>query len=135
MPRLSAPWTCLPAALLAACVTGSPYDRPYSIVEPHGRTPTDDPRPAFVLAIDGRSRDIRDRAPVPPGKHSVELSIPGPPGLSSPQQVSVEMDLKPCMRYRMGATRSDFGARDWKPTVIETEPIGECLRKFPEVKP
>jgi len=136
MTRLPAPLACLSAALLAACVTGSgPYDRPYSIVEPHGRTPTEDQRPAFVLAIDGRSRDIRDRSPVAPGTHRVELSIPGPPGLSSPEQVTFEMDLKPCMRYRMGATRSDFGARDWKPTIVETEPIGECLRKFPDVKP
>ena len=136
MKRLHTRALTLMAAGLAACATGSgPYDQPYALIEPHGRTPTDDQRPAFVLGIDGKSRDIRDNTPVTPGKHRVELSIPGPPGLSTPQQVLVEMDVKPCMRYRMGATRSDFGARDWKPAVVETEPIGECLRKFPDVKP
>ena len=129
------PWFIACVAGLAACATGSgPYDQPYALFEPHGRTPTEDQRPAFVLAVDGKSRDIRDNTPVTPGQHRVDVSIPGPPGLRTSENAMIVIDARPCMRYRLGAKRSDFGARDWTPVIVETEPIGECLRKFPAAK-
>ena len=128
----------LPVAWLAACASGggSPYAEPYALFESHESSQVQELRPAVVLSIDGRSRAIGDRNdPVTPGKHKVELSLPGPMGMSSPKYETVEVDAKPCMRYRFGARRDSPTARDWYATIESREPIGECLKKFPDVKP
>jgi hypothetical protein len=126
----------LPAVLLAACAgsTGGMYSQPYALFEAHERSQIQELEPAIVTAIDGKNRSLGDyNEPVSPGMHRVELSIPGPPGMSNPGRDTLQVDAKPCVRYRFGARRSAPGARDWYATVESTEPIGECLKKFPSV--
>ena len=144
MRRPTTPVLLLPAVLLAACASGggtSPsgggaYSQPYALFEPHEGSQVQELRPAFISMIDGKSRGVRDNNdPVTPGKRRVQLSIPGPPGMSSSVLETVEVDAKPCTRYRFGARRDSPTARDWYATIESTEPIGECLKKFPEVKP
>jgi hypothetical protein len=123
-------------AWLAACASGGGmYNQPYALFEPHERSQIQELEPAFVMSIDGRSRGLGDsNEPVTPGVRRVELSIPGPRGMSNPESETLEVDAKPCMRYRFGARRPSPTARDWHATVEATEPIGECLKKFPAVK-
>ena len=123
------------AVLLPACAYAGAYDQPYALFEAHEGSRIQELEPAPVVAIDGKSRGPRDKSdPVSPGAHKVELSIPGPRGVSSPGRATLEVDAKPCVRYRFAARRSAPNARDWHAVVESTEPIGECLKKFPAVK-
>jgi len=111
------------------------YSQPYALFVPHERSQIQEQQPALIMSIDGKSRSLADtNDPVTPGKHKVELSLPGPMGMSNPKYETVEVDAKPCMRYRFGARRDSPTARDWYATIEATEPIGECLKKFPDVK-
>jgi hypothetical protein len=123
------------AASLASCAGGGMYAQPYALFESHERSQIQELEPAVVMSIDGRSRALGEgNEPVTPGLRRVELSIPGPPGMSNPGRATLEVDAKPCVRYRFGARRTSPTARDWYATVESTEPIGECRKKFPEVK-
>jgi len=125
------------AALVTACASsgGGMYSQPYALFEPNEGSGVQELRPAFIMSIDGKSRGIRDNGdPVEPGKRKVELSLPGPMGVSNPKYETVEVDAKPCVRYRFGARRDSPTARDWYATIEAREPIGECLKKFPDVK-
>lgn len=137
MTRHAAIALALPAVLLAACAgsTGGMYSQPYALFEAHERSQIQELEPAFVMSIDGASRALgNDSEPVEPGLRRVELSIPGPRGMSNPERETLEVDAKPCVRYRFGARRSSPTARDWHATVEASEPIGECLKKFPSMK-
>lgn len=136
MARTAPRLLLLPALLLATCASGAGmYSQPYALFEPHERSKVQELQPALILSIDGKSRSINDNGdPVTPGKHRVELSLPGPRGMSNPKHETVEVDAKPCVRYRFGARRDSPTARDWYATIESTEPIGECLKKFPDVK-
>ena len=69
------------ATLLGACA-GSMYSQPYVEFVAEQRSPTQDTRPAFVMRVDGQTVTMgRDEA-FSPGVHKVEVSIPGPPGMS-----------------------------------------------------
>ena len=107
------------------------YSQPYALFEPEQRSRVEDTlRPAFVLKVDDENRAINESLPVTPGMRKVVVSIPGPPGMSSPLQETITIDAKPCTRYYLGATRSAPGARDWSAVVTSSEPIGECQKKF-----
>jgi hypothetical protein len=124
----------VPGALIAACAAsgGGMYDQPYALFEAHEGSQIQELEPAFVTSIDGKSRGLGDdNLPVSPGTRRVELSIPGPPHMSNPGRATLQVDAKPCVRYRFGARRSSPTARDWYATVESTEPIGECRKKFP----
>jgi hypothetical protein len=122
------------AVLLAACATGGMYDQPYSLFEPHAPRQTQEMRPAFIVAIDGSDRGISRNDPVSPGVHEVEVSVPGAFRMGDSERAKITIDAKPCMRYQIGAKQVSMASTDWSPVVANTEPIGECLRKFPQVK-
>jgi hypothetical protein len=119
-------------ASLAACATapGGMYSEPYALFEPERRMAVADTRPAFLMKIDGTNVDMGANDPVKPGMRSVEVSIPGPPGMSNPDRDTLDIDAKPCTRYYLAAQRSSPTARDWKAFVAQTEPIVECSRRF-----
>ena len=123
---LLAPLTCAAA--------GGMYGSAYALFEPERRSAVQDTRPAFVLKIDGRSVSIDRSDPVPPGVHQVELSIPGHPGMAQSARDTLSVEAKACTRYYFAARRSSPTARDWKAFVASSEPIGECLKRFPEAK-
>jgi hypothetical protein len=120
----------LSAALLGACAGGSMYSQPYALFEAEQRMPTADTRPAFVMKIDGRNIELGRDEPVAPGLRTVELSIPGPPGMSDPGRDTLQVDAKPCTRYYFAARRSSPTARDWKAFIAASEPVGECVKQF-----
>lgn len=122
------------AALAAACATsgGGMYSQPYAQLSPERASSTQDTRPAFVMRVDNRMWDQSRDEPIAPGKHLIEVSIPGPRGMSDPDRDTVEIDAKACTRYYFSARRSSRTARDWEGFVSSMEPIGECRKKFPD---
>ena len=127
--------TCAAAALatlLSACASapGGMYSEPYALFEPEQRMPAQDTRPAFVMKIDGENVQINRSDPVKPGVRQVEVSIPGPPGMSKPDRDVLTIDAKPCTRYYIAAKRPSMTDTDWKAFVSSVETIGECKKKF-----
>jgi hypothetical protein len=121
--------------LVGACASaGGMYSQPYALFEPARRMPAEDQRPAFVLNIDGKNVAINTNDPVPPGMRTVELSVPGPAGMSDPGRDTLVVDAKACTRYYFAARRSSLTARDWKAFIVENEPIGECTKQFSTAK-
>jgi hypothetical protein len=131
-PALAA---ALRTTLLAACAscTGGLYNQPYALFDQAQGSEIEPLQSAFVTAIDGVKRPAGDYfEPVTPGIHRVELSIPGPVGMSTSARDTLQVDAKPCVRYRFGARRS-ANSTDWHATLESTEPIDECRKKFPSV--
>jgi hypothetical protein len=121
------------AGFVAACATGGGmYSQPYAQLSAERISPTQDTRPAIVMRVDDQMWEINRDDPIPPGRHKIEVSIPGAPGMSNPDRDVLEIDAKPCMRYYFSARRSSRTARDWEGFVSSVEPIGECRRKFPD---
>lgn len=121
------------AGIAAACVLAAqagPYDQPWSVFEADNRSATADTRAATVMKIDGKNVPLGRNNVVAPGKHSLELSIPGPRGMSNPKRETLEIDAQPCTRYRFSAKRSSPTDNDWKAFVSTEEPVGECRKKF-----
>jgi hypothetical protein len=118
-------------ALLGGCAAGGQYSEPYALFEPEQRMRVADTRPAFIMKIDGRNIEMGRNDPVKPGTRSVEVSIPGPPGMSESDRDTLSVDAKPCTRYYLAAKRSSPTARDWRAFISTSEPIGECAKKFP----
>ncbi len=123
------------AAALAGCATGGGmYSQPYAQFVPERRSATDDTRPAMVMRIDDHMVDPSRDDPVPPGVHKVEVSVPGPPGMSDPKRDVITVDAKACTRYYFSAKRATRTDTDWQGFVSTAEPIGECQKKFPDAK-
>jgi len=123
------------STLLGACASGGGmYSQPYALFEPAQRMPAADERPAYVLNIDGQFVAINTNDPVAPGKRTVELSVPGPVGMSDPGRDTLVVDAKPCTRYYFAARRSSMTARDWTAYVVSSEPIDECTKRFSAAK-
>ena len=131
---LRVPTLAASIALLGGCAGENMYAQPYAKFVPEQRSPTEDTRPAFVMRIDGHMVEMGRDDPIPPGMHKVEVSIPGPPGMSDPGRDTLEVDAKACTRYYFAARRSSRTARDWEGFVAAAEPIGECRKKFPDAK-
>ena len=107
-----------------------PYDQPYALFQAREKSVAQDLAPATVMKIDGQQARIGKNDPVPPGKRSVEVSVPGARGMSNPERQVVEVNAAPCTRYYFAAKRSSPTAHDWKAYVDREEPIGECKKKF-----
>jgi hypothetical protein len=123
------------ALLLAACATGGGmYDQPYALFQPQATRPTEEIRPTYITAIDGVSRNIGSNEPVAPGVHEVEVTVPGAFRMGQSEYATLKIEAKPCVRYLLGAKQLSLASTEWNPVIAATEPIGECLRKFPTVK-
>jgi len=129
MTRIQAIAAAIAAASGLAAQAG-PYDQPWSLLEADNRSPTADTKPATVMKIDGKNVPLGRTNVVAPGKHTVEVSIPGPRGMSNPKRDTIEIDPQPCVRYRFAAKRSSPTDNDWKAFIGHEEPVGECRKKF-----
>jgi hypothetical protein len=122
------------AALACATAHAGPYDQPWTTFQADPRSPVADTSPATVMRIDDRMNNAGRADPYPPGPHKLEVSVPGPRGVSNPTRQTLEIDAKPCTRYYLAAKRSSPTAKDWQAFIAAEEPIGECRKKF-EKKP
>ena len=106
-----------------------PYDEPYGTIEMGDRSVTRKHEPATINKIDGKSTDNPRRPdPVAPGKHAVEVSFSSARVTVGDQLKTIDIDVKPCKRYRVVAHYTTSGK--WDPVVQSVEDIGECKKKF-----
>ena len=121
----------LAAGLLLPCASlAGPYDQPYSIVEAADRSAAREEFPVAITQVDGTStRSPRTTDAIAPGKHKVTVRFQTGRVAQSAAEESreLDLDLKPCTRYRVAAARK--GSVNWEPKVYD-EPIGECQKKF-----
>lgn len=118
------------AVLASAPAAAGPYDQPYGLIESADRSQTRKEEPVAISRIDGQStRNPRRPDPVPPGKHSVEISFASARVVGD-QLKTIEIDVQPCKRYRVAAQYQTAVSGKWEPIVASTEDIGECRRKF-----
>ena len=115
----------------SATTWAGPYDQPYALFQARAKSAAQDLAPATVMKVDGQNTKKPGRSdPVPPGKHAIEVSVPGAKGVSNPDRQTLEIDAKPCTRYFLAAKRSSPTAKDWQAFVEREESIGECKAKF-----
>jgi hypothetical protein len=120
------------SAMLLACLPAAAgyYDAPYAQFHPGNRSAVRDVARATITRID----DIQVRPgrsdPVAPGVHRVEVSVPGPRGMSKPGHQVLVIDARPCTRYYIAAKRSSRTSHDWAAYIDEVETIGECAARF-----
>jgi hypothetical protein len=122
----------LPAILLAAALPASagPYDQAWSTVESGDNSEVRKESRVAISKIDDQSpKNPRRGDPLPPGKHKVRISWDTGRGVVTDNFRELDMDLEPCVRYRIVAAYTNKTSPEWKPTVY-TEPIPECKKKF-----
>src|SRR5882762_2140598 len=120
----------LAGALLAAgCASVEPFDEPYALVEVGPISATRKELPVIVNAIDGDYLLNPRSGPIKPGKHQLELQFSTRDGPYWKRKKMVELDAKPCTRYRIVAQYDNLTNVEWTP-VIDTEPSGECVAKL-----
>jgi hypothetical protein len=106
------------------------YDQPYGVVEVGDASAMRKEARLALSRIDGKSvRSPRKSDPIPPGKHTIRVSFSSARGLTSENLKDIEIDVEPCMRYRLVAKYESPTGPDWEP-VVYAEPIGECRKKF-----
>ena len=105
------------------------YDAPYALIQSAPRQPAHGVEPARVMRIDDE-RALGRGLPVAPGKHVVEVSLPGPHGVSGSTRRTIEIEAKACTRYFIGGRRPARSSRDWEVFVEREEAIGECRAKL-----
>lgn len=124
------------AAFLSSPVWAGPYDQPYGIIESGDRSQTRNQEPVAISKIDGTStRNPRRPDPVAPGRRSVEVSFSSARAVVADQLQTIEIDVKPCKRYRIAAHYQTVTGGKWEPVVQTVEDIGECRQKFMKGSP
>jgi len=114
---------------VAGCAAVEPFDGPYALVEVGHTSAARKELPVIVNAIDGDYLLNPRSGPIKPGKHQLEIQFSTRDGAYSKRKRIVELDAKPCTRYRIVAQYTNLTNVDWTP-IIYPEPIGECMAKF-----
>jgi hypothetical protein len=118
-------------AAIAAPAWAGPYDQPYGLIEGGMRMQTRRQEPAAISKIDGESpQKTRRSTVVAPGKHVIEVSFTSARATVGDDLQTLEVDVKPCKRYRIAAQYQSSTSGKWHPVVQAEEDIGECRKKF-----
>jgi hypothetical protein len=119
------------ASLWAAAATAAPYDQPYGLIEAGMRMQTRKQEPAAINKIDGETTQKTIKSTVvTPGKHVVEVRFTSARAAVGDDLQTLEIDVKPCKRYRIAAQYQSATSGQWEPVVQAEEDIGECRKKF-----
>src|SRR5258708_13497695 len=98
------PLSLLIGSLLAAgCAAVEPFDAPYALVEVGPISAARKELPVIVNAIDGDSLLNPRSGPIKPGKHQLEVQFSTRDGAYWKRKKMVDLDAKPCTRYRIVA--------------------------------
>jgi hypothetical protein len=117
-------------AFVAARALAGTYDQPYAMVEPGDRSDVRKEFRPVITKVDGKSPGTsRKFDALPPGKHEITIRFETArvPQSNAAATRTLEIDLEPCMRYRIVARRTE--GNEWEPHVYQ-EPMDDCLRKF-----
>ena len=118
------------ARAMPVAIPGS-WGEPYVLFQPARRSAVRDVEPATIVAIDDLPMRRARAEPLHPGLHHVEVSVPGPRGMSRTGRRTIVVDARACTRYYLGVKRSSRMSREWEVFVDQAEPIGECEARFP----
>lgn len=124
-------WLLITSFAATAALAQNPYSQPWVTFETEGASEVRDTRQAGIMKVDGKN--VTDPArgdPFPPGKHVIEVSVPGARGMSESERKDLTIDAKPCTRYIIVSARSSRTSSNWFAKVDREEPIGECRKKF-----
>ena len=121
----------LATILLSTSALAGPYDQVYGLITVDtSRSADPNVIPVIVNRVDGDTVPMRQPAVVAPGMRKVTLDVPPRKGFSQATQQTFDLDVKPCTRYHVAAQLDNPTLQSWKPIVRNSEPIGECQRKF-----
>jgi hypothetical protein len=117
--------------LLSTSALAGPYDQAYSVITTD-KSRAADPNvlPVIVNRVDGETVMTRTEAVVAPGMRKVTIDVPPRKGFKQATQQTFDLDAKPCTRYYVAARLDSPTTQAWTPFVRNSEPIGECQRKF-----
>jgi hypothetical protein len=117
--------------LLSTSALAGPYDQAYSVITTD-KSRAADPNvlPVIVNRVDGETVMTRTEAVVAPGVRKVTIDVPPRKGFKQATQQTFDLDAKPCTRYYVAARLDNPTTQAWTPIVRNSEPIGECQKKF-----
>ena len=128
---------------LAGCASPDPaapgpasasYGAPYGLVESGSASTVRKEGRVLINKVDGRSPlDPRRGELVAPGRHVLELYFSSGESAGVKHSRVLELDVAPCTRYRIVAAYKSLTHVEWEP-VVYSEPIGECVARFPADK-
>ena len=121
----------LATLLLSTAAFAGPYDQVYGLITVD-TSRSADPHliPVIVNRVDDETIPMRQPAVVVPGVRKVTIDVPPRKGFSQATQQTFDLEVKPCTRYYVAAQLDSPTLQSWKPVVRNSEPIGECQRKF-----
>lgn len=82
--------------------------------------------PVAIAAVDGASTPTWQPIWIEPGRRALTLDAPPPRGFTLPVRKEVMLDVKPCVRYYLGAQRANALAQAWEFVVDHEEPVPGC---------
>ena len=114
------------AAIVAGgcAATAQQYSKPYVLFAGEHNQRLQGVVAADVVSIDGERIPGGAQPPFPPGKRTVEVTLPQTAGGTAPLVRTITIDAQPCTRYYIGAR--NVTATAFEPVVATTEPIKEC---------
>lgn len=116
--------------LAASAALAGPFDQPWATVQSGAASEVRKEDPVAIIKIDGVDSLHTDRSqPLAPGKHTIRVHYETAFGVVGDKARELELDLKPCTRYRIVAQYRTRTRPDWTPKVYR-ERIGECRAKF-----
>ena len=121
----------LATLLLSTSALAGPYDQAYSVITTDkSRAADPDVLPVIVNRVDGDTVMSRTEAVVAPGLRKVTIDVPPRKGFKQATQHTFDLDARPCTRYYVAAKLDNPTSQNWTPFVRNSEPIGECEKKF-----
>lgn len=118
------------AALASSAGVAGPFDQPWAAVDTGAMSEVRKEDPVAITKIDGVDTLHPDRSgPLAPGKHTIRVHYETAFGVVADKVRELDLELKPCTRYRIVAQYRTRTRPDWKPKIYR-ERIGECRAKF-----
>ena len=79
-----------------------------------------------IISVDDKYYSYNSRIMVDPGLHHIVFATPPLDGFKDSPRKTMELDVKPCMRYWFEAKRVNGLTQDFEPRVNYVEPIAGC---------
>jgi hypothetical protein len=118
------------ALLLSACATPGPYAEVVGERQTHSELDEESVR---IVGVDGKL-DLSGSVSVTlqPGFHMLLVRTTRKGGRRGSQDATLPLNAKACLRYFVVAKHESMSLVDpWNLEIKKTEPIDECLAKFP----
>jgi hypothetical protein len=82
--------------------------------------------PVVIAAVDGVSTPSWQPIWITPEQHTLSVDAPPPRGFTQPVRKEIALDVKPCVRYHLGAQRINALTHAWELVIDHEEPVPGC---------